>query len=509
MIRLVEANAIGRLSAQDPSLFSNDETQFATVAERLGWVNLASEFHEIKDTLQALFEESLNHDIKSVVLLGMGGSSLAAKVLRDTLPSRDVKLYVVDTTSPKNIARLIELLDFKHTLFIVASKSGTTLEPLILSDLFHEYAEEKLGYKPSEHFIAITDEGTPLHQSAIAHNWRHVALARSTVGGRFSALSLYGLVPSALIGIDFERVVESAALMESRCRFEEVATNPAAQLACFLSSAALGGKNQLMLLFSERYKSFGLWLEQLIAESLGKDGQGLVPIITTPERIKPLASQHMCAVALIDSEDEDLSSFAKELSLQIPVKSFELDSPFEVGAEFVRWEFAVALCGFLLELNPFDQPDVASSKNATAEVLVGNMSHAFVKALSELESDIRDEDYIALLAFIDESFEKRAQLDKAALLLEEVYKRPVIIGVGPRYLHSTGQLFKGGPNTCLCLVVGDDHSGGDISLVHEDYTLGDVFRAQMLGDIISLTKKNRRTYVVDSLDVLLAKLAKA
>jgi len=490
---LIHSDAVERLSERDASLFSHDPLVVEAISERLGWVMLASDTDEVLDFLYELRRETEDADIADVVLLGMGGSSLATRVLSAVLEHPDVRLHVLDTTCAEDVARLIGRLDFKKTFFIVSSKSGSTVEPITLGELFfHNVARELGTAEAAEHFFAVTDKDTPLSQAAEAQNWRHVVHARESVGGRFSALSMFGLVPAALAGIDFERLVDSAIRMEKLCRGEETFANPGAHLASFLNDCLQEGRNKLMLVLPRHYRPFGMWLEQLVAESLGKDGQGIIPIVTSKNRVGTSIHSDQCVVILRESGDEEFASYAEEIEQLGPVAEFIIDSPYEIGGEFIRWEFAVALVGFLMGVNPFDQPDVASSKAMTNALLRGDEFTAEPSSISELEDLIVPGDYIGILSYLPERAASHTALVESAACLEEKFSVPIIIARGPRYLHSTGQLYKGGPNTGVFIVLGDDDSTCDIELDGKPFTLRELNDAQRKGDIISLIERGRR-----------------
>ncbi|MBK5211561.1 MAG: hypothetical protein JJE36_04525 [Coriobacteriia bacterium] len=490
---LIHSDAVERLSERDASLFSHDPLIIEAISERLGWVMLASDTDNVLDFLYELRRETEAAHITDVVLLGMGGSSLATRVLSDVLEHPDVRLHVLDTTCAEDVKRLIGLLDFKKTFFIVSSKSGSTVEPITLGELFFHTVAHELGVaEAAEHFFAVTDKDTPLSRTAEAQKWRHVVHARKSVGGRFSALSMFGLVPAALAGIDFKRLIDSAIRMETLCRGEETFANPGAHLASFLNDCLQEGRNKLMLVLPRRYRPFGMWLEQLVAESLGKDGRGIIPIVTSKNRVGSSIHSDQCVVILHESDDEELVAYTEEIEQLGPVAEFIIDNPYEIGGEFIRWEFAVALVGFLMGVNPFDQPDVASSKTMTNALLQGEKFDVEPSSISELADLIAPGDYIAILSYLPEWAASHTALVESAACLEEKFSVPTIIARGPRYLHSTGQLYKGGPNTGVFIVLGDDDNTCDIELEGKPFTLRELNNAQRKGDIISLLERGRR-----------------
>ena len=503
--RLSKSDAVERLAEGDASLFSSAPATQAAIKERLGWITLASDTDDIEEYLQTLREEAHRLRPTDVVLIGMGGSSLSTRVMSAIFAKEcgDVRLHVLDTTNVHDVAKMIGRLPFESTLFIVSSKSGSTTEPIALGELFFERSQEELTPEDAAaHFIAITDQGTPLSARAKELGWRHVIHARSSVGGRFSALSLFGLVPTLYAGIDIERLVESAQSMEILCRGEETFANPGAQLASFIFDSYLEGRDKLMLVFPERYRVFGMWLEQLIAESLGKDGKGVIPIISSPERIGSEIHNDQCVFVMHEDCDEDLARWSETTEQTGPLFEITISCPYDMGAEFIRWEFAIALLGFLLEVNPFDQPDVAASKAMTNALLDGEPYKADPLELTELEGIVREGDYICILAYLPQASASRAALIAIASKLEQHFGIPAIIARGPRYLHSTGQLYKGGPNTGIFIVVGDDEDTCDIQLPARDYSMRDLFNAQRKGDIMSLIERGRRVITAQSLEHL-------
>lgn len=505
--QLIAHDAVERLAEGDASLFSEQPEVQAAIKARLGWVTLASDTDSILDYLDVLREEASRLAPTDVVLIGMGGSSLSTRVISAVFEQecREVRLHVLDTTCAQDVAKLIGRLPFETTLFIVSSKSGSTTEPIALGDLFFERCIKELSEDGApSHFIAITDPDTPLSITANEQEWRHTIHARSTVGGRFSALSLFGLVPALYAGIDIERLIESAQTMENICRGEETFANPGAQLACFINDALEEGRDKLMLVFTERYRAFGMWLEQLIAESLGKDGKGVMPIITSPERLGTTLHPDQCVFVMREDEDEMLASWSEKIAEMGPAKEVIINTPYDLGAEFIRWEFAVALLGFLMHVNPFDQPDVAASKEKTKALLSGERYEANPHRIEELPSLVKPGDYICLLAYLPQASASRSALIQIAAKLESHFGVLAIIARGPRYLHSTGQLYKGGPNTGVFIVVGDDKNDCDVELSLRSYSMRDLFNAQRKGDIMSLIERNRRVIAADSLESLAA-----
>jgi hypothetical protein len=387
--------------------------------------------------------------IDTFLLLGMGGSSLAPIVLGRSFGG---PLSVLDTTHPAMIRHSLEQLDLERTLIVASSKSGTTLETLSHLDFFWERAEKR-----GEQFAVITDPGSPLEELARQRGFRQVFHGEPTIGGRYSALSPFGVVPAALLGVDLERLLERALEMVEACRL--ATGNPGLELGQQLGEGWGDGRDKVCI--DRTSGGFGLWAEQLIAESTGKDGKGLVPA--------PGESP--------DGPDRQRGEV-------------RLEDPYELAQEFFRWEFAVAVAGSYLEINPFDQPDVQAAKDKTNEVLRdGDLELPSESSPDELFAAANEGDYVAIQAFIDP---RRA--DELQPLIERARAATgcvVTHGLGPRYLHSTGQLHKGGPNTGLFLQVVDD-PGEELSIPGKPFGFAKLIRAQAAGDYESLKERGRR-----------------
>ena len=393
------------------------------------------------------FAREARSKFDTFVLLGMGGSSLAPEVLKRTFDEK--QLHVLDTTHPQMIRHAEAALDLGKTMFIVSSKSGATLETLS----HFEYFWEQTGGN-GEQFIAITDPGSSLEALAGTRGMR-VFSGEPTIGGRYSALSPFGIVPAALLGIDVDRLLASGERMAEACRGE---ANPGLQLGLRLGEGWREGRDKVCI--GETPGRFGLWAEQLIAESTGKQGKGLVP---APGESPDGPDRQGAEVQLAD--------------------------PYAIGGEFFRWEFAVAVAGSILEINPFDQPDVQAAKDKTKEVLASGEDPKLeaTGSLDELLGGAEPPSYVAIQAFIDPAREPDLQP-----LLDRAHATGCVVthGLGPRYLHSTGQLHKGGPPTGLFVQVVDD-TGEEIPIPGEDFGFGRLIRAQAEGDFRSLQERGR------------------
>jgi glucose-6-phosphate isomerase len=429
-------------------IWSRDATVWTGADEDrwLGWLDEPKRMQERIGEIGSFAEEARTR-FDSFVLLGMGGSSLAPEVLRLTFGVKN--FHVLDSTHPAMLRHAEELLDLERTLFVVSSKSGTTLETLSQFEYFWEKGGE------GERFVAITDPGSALERLARARGMR-VFAGEPTIGGRYSALSPFGIVPAALMGVDAERVLDEAERVAEACRGE---ASPGVELGLALGGSWREGRDKVCI--GETQGRFGLWAEQLIAESTGKHGKGLVPA--------PGESP----------EGEDRQS-----------ADVQLADPHAIGGEFFRWEFAVAVAGSILGINPFDQPDVQAAKDKTAEVLAsgGEPTLEPQGSLDELLAGADPPRYIAVQAFIDPAREH--ELEPLVVRARET-GCVVTVGLGPRYLHSTGQLHKGGPPTGLFVQVVDD-PGGEIPIPGQEYGFRRLIRAQAEGDFRSLRERGRK-----------------
>jgi hypothetical protein len=429
---------VDRIWARDPTVWTGrDESHW------LGWLDEPGRMLERVEEL-----EGLDRDFDDFVLLGMGGSSLAPEVIRRTFGIS--RFHVLDTTHANAVRRLESQVDFERTLFIAASKSGTTLETRCQLDYF-------LG-RGAGTFAAITDPGTELERFAREHEFAWVVHGEPTIGGRYSALSPFGMVSAALMNLDIGSLLERAETMAQWCRLGE--ENPGFAFGEQLGGGWSDGRDKVCI--EETPGGFGLWAEQLIAESTGKEGKGLVPAPGEDANAGP-DRQHG------------------------PVR---LNDPYDLGAEFFRWEFATAVAGAILGINPFDQPDVQAAKDRTAAILDrGSVDDPVPEGLvEELLASAEPPQYIAIQAFIDP--DREGELDALVLRARET-GCVVTKGLGPRYLHSTGQLHKGGPNTVLALQVVDD-LGEELAIPGRDFGFRTLIAAQAAGDLESLKERGRR-----------------
>jgi transaldolase / glucose-6-phosphate isomerase len=420
----------------------NDEAHW------LGWLDEPLHVQEGLGNIVRLAED-LQEEVDDVVLCGMGGSSLAPEVLRRSFEVD--RFHVLDTTHPKAIRALEEKLDLERTLFVSSSKSGSTLETRSHTDYFWEKTR-----KNAQLFCAVTDPGSELEHLARERGFRAVFAGEPSIGGRYSALSPFGIVPAVLMGVDASRLLERAQEMREACRSGE--GNPGYELGSAFGTGWQEGRDKICI--APASGDFGLWAEQLIAESTGKQGKGLVPAPgESPDGADRQAAQP------------------------------ELSDPYALGAEFFRWEFAIAVAGAYLEINPFDQPDVQAAKDKTNEVLTTGKEPELEPegSIEELLAQAREGDYVCVQAFVDPS----TDLDPLVARLRSESGLVVTHGYGPRYQHSTGQLHKGGPNTGLFLQVIDD-PGDELPIPGKPFGFRRLIRAQAAGDLETLKERGRR-----------------
>jgi transaldolase/glucose-6-phosphate isomerase len=482
------------------------------VADRLGWLLAPEQSAALVEELEAFAEGAVRDGIDQVVLLGMGGSSLAAEVIARTLPRRrrGTSFVVLDSTHPRAVGGLAERVAVDRALFLVSSKSGTTLEPNAFFRFFWGRAKGRLA-EPGRRFVAITDLGTPLEQLARERGFRTCFAAPSDVGGRYSALTAFGLVPAALLGVDLRALLASARAMVARCAEPaDGAGNPGLRLGAALGELACGGRDKMIFLTSRSLRPFPAWAEQLLAESLGKLGRGIVPVADPPPRGElPRGTDAVyVGVGLATDRDRGVDRLLAAVEAGgAPVLRFELASPFDLGREFFRWEFAVAACGAVLEVDPFDQPDVEHAKELARTAMADRTSAApeaygapggpgLLPQLDRWLASARPNDYVALQAFLAPGSRNDATLRRLASALRRRLGLAVTIGYGPRFLHSTGQLHKGGPPSGLFLQLVDEPTR-DLGVPELDLTFGRIVRAQARGDLGALTEKHRRVLVVN------------
>jgi len=504
-LRRLEGDKVAaRIWRGDHTVWKPDPTE---LADRLGWLTAPVEMRRRVGQLELLVREVRDSSLRHVVLLGMGGSVFGARAIAQAIGPApgSPSLLVLDSTLPPTVRRITDAIDPSRTLFIAASKSGDTLETASLLKHFWASVEStSSGQAAGGHFIAITDEGTPLAEQAREKRFRYVFLNPSDVGGRYSILTYFGLVPAALAGADVRAVLDGAIRMAEACGpGVAAASNPGAILGAAIATLAQQGRDKLTVLASPDAVPFIPIIEQLLAEGLGKDGKGIVPIIGEP-LLDP--SQYGGDRAFVHLKGtaaaQDVDALAERLrSSGHPVLTLKCDLPRDLGAEFYRWEFASAIAGTVLGVQPFDQPDVESAKSRTKALLkayteTGRLPTVPAGSLPTLLASARPGDYLALLACLPES----PACDQAMASLRAAVARKLRIATtaeyGPRYLHSTGQLHKGGPNKGLHLVLTGGW-GEDISIPGEPYGFRVLAEAQARGDAQALQERGHRVVSLD------------
>ena len=519
--------------AKDPTLWKQDKESMDFIVKFLGWQKVYNWTLERIDDVLA-FAEDVKQNFKHCVIMGMGGSSLAPEVFRTVFGKQNgwPELIVLDTTNPDWIAAARARINPAETLFIFASKSGGTVEP---SSQFAYFFDEvkKAGVKePGKNFSAITDPGTGLEALAKKNHFRKTFLNPADIGGRFSALSLFGIVPAAIMGVDVKRLLTIAK--EQAATFgpdAPVKDNAAVKLGAFMGACNVNhGKDKLTLLTPKDLATFGLWAEQLVAESTGKEGKGIVPVAgeTLKDNFDYRENRFFVHLATGSEDDKRVTAIAKDLAnREYPVMTLVMDDVYQLGAMFLLWEIATAAAGAILGIDPFDQPNVQEAKTRTKNVLAelekGNVP-AEVSAPILVSADIAGEvkletlaqdvysllesnDYVALLPYVYPSEE----VENALLALRDKImartKRAVLFGYGPRYLHSTGQLHKGDGNNGVFLILSADPAT-DIQIPGQHYTFGQLCNAQALGDFQALQAKGRRVIKIHLTQPLLESINK-
>ena len=490
---LVARSAPARMWASDHTLWSDDPEE---VADRLGWLFVPAEMEEALPGIEGVALAAAADGLERAVLMGMGGSSLFPEVLRRSFPRGPgrMDLRVLDTTDPAAIGRAAEGVGLDHCLFVAASKSGDTIE--VVSQLAHFW--EATGKAPSQ-FLAITDPGTPLARTGRERGFRQVFENRPDIGGRYSALSHFGLVPGALYGVDASGLLQRAAAAASATGPSVLAgEHPGVRLGAALGAAAMAGRDKLTLVLPEEIAAFGLWLEQLVAESTGKEGTGIVPVAGEPLGPPDVYGDDRLFVSLGPHPGLDVLAAAGH-----PVIELAYGNPLDLGAQVLLWEEAVALSGAVLGINPFNQPDVAAAKEATNRVLAEGLPAMEAVPVEHLLAQVGPGDYLAIQAFVDPGDSALlAGLEATRVRLRDGLRVATTVGIGPRFLHSTGQLHKGGPPTGVFLqVVGDDPV--DVPVPGRSFGFSTLKQAQAAGDLQALQARGLRAGRV-ALDDLLS-----
>lgn len=522
LARMAADGAVTRLWKRDHALWKPDPEE---IADRLGWLDSAATMPASFGELEAVAEDVRAAGYTHALLLGMGGSSLAPEVFRKVFGVADgyLDLAVLDSTNPEAVLACAERLDPRHTLYIPATKSGGTVETLSFLKYFYRRAAAALGAGASEHFAAITDPGSGLADLAAELGFRHTFLNDPDIGGRYSALSMFGLVPARLVGVDVDLLLQRARAAAAECTV--VADNPAAELGAVMSAAFATGRDKITLIMSPAISPFGAWVEQLVAESTGKEGKGVLPVdgepVGAPEAYGP---DRIFAYLRLQGDDDLDAPVAALAAAGHPVARLDLEDLYDLGGQFLLWEIATALAGYALGINPFDQPDVEAAK-----ALARSMTEAYLRngglpaaepALTEwgvsvfgktgaatLAGALRGllstaaghtpRPYVAVQAYLRPSADVDAALARLRLALRDRLHLATTVGYGPRFLHSTGQLHKGdgGHGLFLQLTADSDRdtdipdgAAGDASSM----TFGVLVAAQAQGDGQALLEAGRR-----------------
>lgn len=491
-------DVVARVFSGDHTLWKQDPTE---ISDRLGWIPVLDTMQAQADELTAFARGVASEGYNTAVLLGMGGSSLAPEVLHATFGTMPgmLDLKVLDTTVPSQIRDVERGLDFEKTLFIVASKSGGTIETLSHFAYFWDKIPD------GAHFIAITDPGTSLEALANERGFRRVFANRPDIGGRYSALSYFGLVPAALIGVDLRKLLAQAFDMrDASGAATPAATNPGGWLGAVMGEAALHGRDKLTLVMPPELATLGYWIEQLIAESTGKGGRGILPIEGEPlGPPRVYGTDRLFAGIGANGQLDELADAGQ------PVVRLGYSDPYQLGAEFFRWELATAVAGHVLHINPFDQPNVQEAKDATARILAsGGGAQLQLRTLDDILAAIVPGDYIAITAYLNRNAPNFDALQSARVALRDRFRVATTVGFGPRYLHSTGQFHKGGPNSGVFIQVVDD-SESELPIPGKPYGFAQLNRAQALGDLTSLQAHGRRVTRVSLAELTAAARATA
>jgi len=529
------AEAVKRLWKGDPSLWSN-----ADEGEWVAWLTIVERQLAMADRFDELARDVSSAGFTDLVVLGMGGSSLCPDVLGRTFGAQPgfPRLRVLDSTDPVQVLAVEAQVDLTRTLFFVSSKSGTTLEPDILRRYFFRRTGEELGRHAGDRFIAVTDPGSQLEEIACRDRYRHLFYGLPEIGGRYSALSNFGMTPAAAMGLDVVGFLESARRMVEACGEDvELEENPGAALGVALGAWAEAGRNKVTFLASPGLEALGAWLEQLIAESTGKAGKAIIPVdLEKPGAPERYGDDRVFCVLQLGSDDEAYAQEAKALEeAGQPVVRITCHEPADLGQEFFRWEVATAIAGAVMGINPFNQPDVEASKVATKRLtseyektralpserpfFSGEGVQLFADApyvarlartlegeetlagyLAAHLAQLAEGDYLALLAYIEMNDEHAELLQGVRVAIRDARKTATCLGFGPRFLHSTGQAYKGGPNTGVVVQVTCEDAV-DADVPGKDYSFGVVKTAQARGDFEVLTERRRRALRVHLMDV--------
>ena len=523
------SEVVKRIWRKDAALWKDDEAAQKIIKNSLGWLTVPDEMIAVAAELTEFANQIRNRGFKTVMVCGMGGSSLCPEVLAKTFGKQPdyPELLVLDSTDPDVLADLLDRVEIEKCLFIVASKSGSTTEPNTFYKFWYDQLSKKTN-SPGTNFIAITDPGSPLIDVANRLGFQHTFLNQSDIGGRYSALSYFGMVPAALMGVDIAKFLTRAKEAEQSCApVMPPAKNSALQLGVTIGECANAGRDKLTLVIDGKITTLGLWIEQLVAESTGKQGKGVLPVASealgTPSDYG--TDRLFVSISVGEPSNESQSALSALSEAGHPVIYRQLSDLYDLAAEFFTWEFATACAGWRIGINPFDQPNVQESKDATKELLETFVHHGRLPEQDELVHDealtifaasekqnlpnsstlaavrallsgVKAGDYIAFLDYVEETTVIEAELQRIRVTLRDGTRCATTTGYGPRFLHSTGQLHKGGPATGVFFQI-TANDAKDFPVPGEPYTFSILKQAQALGDFRSLATRGRRAIRVD------------
>lgn len=533
--KLIDDQVASRIRAKDKSLYNFSSEALSCSGECMGWVTLASDPPYPLQEIRTFADAQIAKGLQTVILIGQGGSTQAPMTMtKYNKPDCSVVTFkTLDSISPVRVRALLSQCDPRHTLIIQSSKSGGTIEPTLAMKAVRDILAETLTEEEIvNHLIAITDPGSDLEKRAREEGWLRVFLGEPTVGGRYSALSVFGLVPAALVGMNINSLIASARSAELICSSDSP-DNPALNLAAFLYDNYARGRDKFSFFSPKRGRVLGLWIEQLVAESLGKNGFGILPNIEVDSLNLSEDPHDRCVITYHTKTDlwDDRQNFSHSLEFidkRIPCMSFKVQNVVDLAAHFVMWEYSIAMVGYLMKVCPFDQPDVSVAKEEVlnileqgfseptfidhylddvpvegtefyvSEALLSELSdHSAPAALWALLSSIKPGDYFSFNAFLPFTGEgRREAMEQIRNTVAARYSVASCLEVGPRYLHSTGQLHKGGPNKGVFLIVSAEEPK-DISIDDERaHSLGELAKAQAMGDFAILSERGRRCVYV-------------
>jgi glucose-6-phosphate isomerase len=494
--RATEEDVARRIWKKDETLWGGPGPE---IGNRLGWLTVADQMLEGADELKEFARACREDGLTDAVLLGMGGSSLAPEVFRRSFEktAEGLSLHVLDSTDPGAVLEVERAIDLDKTLFIVSSKSGGTVETRSHFAYFHERVREAVGDAAGSHFIAITDPGSPLADLAAEHSFLHTFLNDPEIGGRYSALSYFGMVPAALMGVDIAAILERAQVAEQACQhYDSSKSNSGLWLGVALGELALHRRDKLTFAVAEPIGSFGLWAEQLVAESTGKEGKGILPVAGEPVGPPDVYGDDRVFVHL-QQKDAPEAGFATEMAelakTDHPTFTLDVEGPEDLGRIFFFAEFATAVAGWVLGINPFDQPNVQEAKDNTGKVLeqfdaegsLPEEPNADDEGLRALLRNAAPPHYVAIMAYVQPSDRFDRAVEALRVAIRDATKVTTTFGYGPRFLHSTGQFHKGGPKTGVFLQLVHD-GPDDVEIPGAGYTFGTLKNAQATGDLQTL-----------------------